>query len=106
MASDKGEGLPEWLSQSAAGVWHVQVWAQPGAKRSETVEVLEGRLKIRLAAPAVENKANQELLDFMAKALSVRIGQVRLIRGERGRRKTVCVSVNREPGWVNLEPER
>lgn len=84
--------LPEWLQKDAAGRWLVRVWAQPGAKRSEIVGELDGCLKIRLAAPAVENKANKALLDFLGQCLNVRAKCLSLAKGDKSRRKTVCVT--------------
>ncbi len=103
MSGPCSEPLPAWLSRDAQGVWRAQIWAQPGAKRSEALGERDGCLKVRLAAPAVENKANRELLDFIARSIGVRANQVSLARGERGRRKTVCVAAGREPDWSCLE---
>jgi len=66
--------------------------AQPGARRSEIVGVHGDALKLRLAAPAVEGKANAELVRFLAEAFGVPLRQVSLLRGETSRRKTVRVS--------------
>ena len=69
---------------------------QPGAKRTEVVGVHgegpEARLKIRLAAPPVDGKANAELLRFLAAAFAVALRAVTLVRGETSRQKTVKVT--------------
>lgn len=59
----------------------------PGARRSELTGQADGRLRIRLAAPAVEGRANDELVRFVAEALDVRRGDVQVVAGERSRRK-------------------
>jgi uncharacterized protein (TIGR00251 family) len=52
----------------------------------------DGRLKLQLAAPPVDGEANAALVQFLAGALGVRKGEVAVLRGETGRRKTVRVA--------------
>jgi uncharacterized protein (TIGR00251 family) len=68
---------------------------QPGAKRTEVAgthgEGAAARLKIRLAAPPIEGRANAELLRFLADAFGVPVRQVTLLRGESSRQKAVRI---------------
>jgi len=64
---------------------------QPGASRTGIAGVHGGALKLRLAAPPVDGKANAELLRFLAEAFGVPLRQVTLVRGAASRRKTVRV---------------
>jgi len=87
-----------------AAAWHhddgddvvLMLHVQPGAKRTEVAGIHgEGgaaRLKIRLAAPPVEGKANAELLRFLASAFGVGQRAVLLLRGESSRQKTVLIA--------------
>lgn len=68
------------------------VHARPRARTSEVVEVKEGLLVVRLAAPPVDGAANAELLVTLAKALGVPRRDVSLVRGESSRGKLVEVS--------------
>lgn len=70
----------------------VQVHAQPGAKRSECAGLHGDALKIRLAAPPVDGKANLELQRFLAAALGLGVGAVRLISGQSARTKRVAIA--------------
>ena len=69
---------------------------QPGAKRTEVAgihgEGAAARVKIRLAAPPVEGKANAELLRFLASAFGVPQRAVLLLRGDSSRQKTVQIT--------------
>lgn len=65
------------------------VWASPGARRSEVTGVADGRLKVRLAAPALDGRANRELVRWLAEALGLRRTGVELVSGEHARRKTI-----------------
>ena len=90
---------PVFASPAGEGVWSVLVRVQPGAKKSEFAGVRDGRLCIRLAAPAVEKKANKALTVFMAEALGLRSAKVTLVSGETGRQKRLLISVEEEPDW-------
>ena len=85
------EYLP-WASYDPEqGVWTLQIHVQPGAKTSEVVGVHGGRLKLKIASPAVDNKANKCLIEFVAELWGVARRQVSLVRGEGARQKTVIV---------------
>jgi len=62
---------------------------QPGAKKTEAVGEHGDALKIRLAAPPVEGKANQKLIAWLADFFAVPQRQVELKSGETSRRKIV-----------------
>jgi uncharacterized protein len=49
----------------------------------------DGVIKIRIAAPAVENAANEALVDFVADALGVSKRSVRIVSGFASRRKVL-----------------
>lgn len=62
---------------------------QPGARRTEVAGIHGEALKIRLAAPPVDGKANAALIAFLAESFGVPRAQVRLLRGESSRAKQV-----------------
>jgi uncharacterized protein len=64
---------------------------QPGAKRTEVAGTHGDSLKIRLAAPPVDGKANAELLTFLAEAFGVPRRNVTLVRGDASREKVVRI---------------
>jgi uncharacterized protein len=65
------------------------VRVQPRASKNEVAGVMEGALKIRLQAPAVEDRANRALCAFLAELLKRPKSAVRLLSGERSRTKRV-----------------
>jgi uncharacterized protein len=65
---------------------------QPGARRTEVAGQYGDALKIRLAAPPVEGRANAELLRFLAEAFGVPLRDVTLVRGATSRRKVVRIA--------------
>lgn len=66
-----------------------EIKAIPNAPRTEIVGWLGEALKIKVHAPALEGKANQELCSFLAKKLGLPKRSVRLAQGEASRRKLV-----------------
>lgn len=72
---------------------------QPNASRTEFAGFHGGYPKIRVAAPAVEDRANSLLLDFLKKKFDLRSAQVIITRGDRGRTKTIEIS---NPGQTLL----
>jgi uncharacterized protein (TIGR00251 family) len=67
------------------------------ASRDEVAGVMQGALKIRLCAPAVENQANEALTKFLSAVLKIPKSSVRILGGERARTKRVeIVGVTRQ----------
>ena len=62
---------------------------QPGAARSEFAGKHGERLKVRIAAPAVDDKANAALIQFLAAHYGVPRRNVRIVAGLKSRRKRV-----------------
>ena len=67
------------------------VRVQPRASREEIAGVHDGAMKIRISAPAVENRANAALVDFLARVLKTPKSAVRIQGGEHSRTKRVEV---------------
>lgn len=93
---------PVYVSAAKQGGWHLVVWAQPGAKKTEFAGVQDDCLRVRLAAPAVENKANKTLVSLIAERLELKKAQVVLATGESGRRKRLYIESDSEPDWTRL----
>lgn len=65
------------------------VRVQPRASRDEVAGVMDGALKVRLQAPALENRANEALVELLARLLKRPKSAVRILAGERNRNKRV-----------------
>ena len=85
-----------WWSPGEGGIT-ISVRVAAGARRSEVIDASGERLRVRIAAPAVEGKANVELQRMIAKLFGVRRSAVSLVRGERSREKTLWVAGISEP---------
>eukprot|EP01104_Vermistella_antarctica_P009505 TRINITY_DN2446_c0_g1_i1.p1 TRINITY_DN2446_c0_g1~~TRINITY_DN2446_c0_g1_i1.p1 ORF type:complete len:143 (+),score=19.46 TRINITY_DN2446_c0_g1_i1:328-756(+) len=80
-----------FLSTTSDGHIQVKVAAKPGAKRSAITGILDDRVGVAIAAPAVEGKANDELVSYLREVLGVRKSEISLDKGLRGRAKVVIV---------------
>ncbi|OGS91900.1 MAG: YggU family protein [Gallionellales bacterium GWA2_59_43] len=83
--------MADWFRHNGE-VLTLTLHIQPGAKRSELAGLHGEALKIRLAAPPVEGRANEALLKFIAKLFDVPVRQVELKQGEQSRHKVVAIT--------------
>ena len=81
--------LPEISENIAAGTVSFPVRVQPRASKDEVAGVIGGALKIRLQAPALENRANEALVEFLAHLLKTPKAAVRILSGDRSRTKRI-----------------
>jgi uncharacterized protein len=65
----------------------LQVYVQPRASKTAVVGTHEHGLRIRVAAPPVDDAANRALVKFVAERLGLPKRCVRVISGATGRRK-------------------
>ena len=68
---------------------------QPGAKKTALAGLHGDALKIRLAAPPVEGRANDALLEFIAELFDVPLRNVELKQGAQSRQKRVEIRGSR-----------
>ncbi|GAB6059744.1 DUF167 domain-containing protein [Desulfonatronum parangueonense] len=94
------------IVQQADNTWLLPVWIQPGARQDGAVGIMDGCLKVRIAAPAVDNKANRSLTAFVASLLGLRRDQVQIVKGMSGRRKMLRIFAEVKPDWEKLFPRR
>jgi len=66
-----------------------QVRVQPRASKDEVAGETGGLLKVRLRAPAVEDRANEALVEFLAELLKTSRSAVSILSGERSRVKRI-----------------
>ena len=64
----------------------------PNAKHNKLVEE-PGRLKVYLTAPAVEGKANEALIEFLAEYFNVKKNRISIIRGVKSREKIIEIDM-------------
>jgi hypothetical protein len=63
----------------------------PRASQTKIVGVIEGALKVRIAAPPVDGAANDAVVAFFAKLFKTAKSNVSIVAGERSKKKRVAV---------------
>ena len=74
----------------------ISIYATPGAKNTQVAGMHEQALRLRLAAPPVDGKANTALLAWAAKTFGVSKKQVELLHGAASRQKVIQIVFSSE----------
>ena len=80
---------PSWLRPGGDGGSELILHIQPGASKSEWAGLHDGALKLRIQAPPIEGAANKAVIAFVADYLGLANREVKLLRGDKARRKTL-----------------
>src|SRR5579872_4472023 len=79
----------ELQTRDGAVIFGVRV--QPRASKDEISGAVGGALKVRLRAPALEDRANEALCEYLAELLKTPKAAVRILSGHHSRSKRVEV---------------
>jgi hypothetical protein len=69
----------------------IEVQVQPKSSRDEIVRLRSGRLKVKVTAPQEDGKANERLMEIIARAFGVSKSAVKIVRGRRSRLKILKI---------------
>lgn len=94
MGNQQKTAPESFLSPSPDGTVLIRVYVQPKASRSRLVGLHDGCLKVSVAAPPVDGKANKQVVKFLAGILNVPVREVTVKSGLQSRRKLVEVNVS------------
>ena len=93
-----------WWRRTPAGALVLAIHAQPGARRTGIAGLHGGALKIRVAAPPLEDRANAALVAFLAERFGVPQRNVRLTSGAKSREKRFEIDGSAVDPATLLEP--
>ena len=85
--------MADWLREFGGSIT-LTLHIQPGARTTEVAGIHGDALKIRLAAPPVDGKANAALIEFVAQRLGVAKSLLSLKSCHSARRKVLEVNVS------------
>ncbi len=71
---------------------HIAVKVKPNSRKTEIRSYLDGILNISIASPPTEGKANQELINFLAKLLELPKSNFSIRMGFAGRNKIIDIA--------------
>ena len=83
--------FPPYLLRGPADESVLRLRASPGSKKTRIDGTYGDALRIRVAAPPVDGKANQALIRFLADVFSVPKKKITLIRGQKSRDKSFAI---------------
>jgi uncharacterized protein (TIGR00251 family) len=69
---------------------YIEIKAVPGASKTEIAGIKDQHLRVRLAAPPEDGKANAELCAFFSKILGCPKRDIRIEKGEKSRKKMLA----------------
>lgn len=93
-----GNSMENWY-QKIDDIITLTIYLQPGAKHNEIVGMHGDALKIKLATPPVDGRANKALVRYIATLFEVPLSQITLRRGVKSRHKIIEVRAS------SIDPE-
>ena len=84
--------MEQFRIQQAAGAVIITVKVVPRSSKTALAGVLNGMLKVKLAAAPEKGKANQSLIEFLAETLSVKKNDISIVSGHTSPVKTVQIT--------------
>ncbi len=80
---------------------------QPNARQNEVLGFEEGILRLKIAAPPVDGKANKELIAFLSKRLGVSKSSINIDHGQTGKNKVISIiGLGRDQIYELIEASR
>ncbi len=70
----------------------LDIYVQPGAKKTAIIGEHDGRLKISVNQPPDKGRANEAVLELLSKTMCIPKSNINIIRGHTARQKTVALS--------------
>jgi uncharacterized protein len=77
----------------------LKVYLQPKSSKNETVGPYRDGIKVKVTAPPIEGKANEALIQFLAKELGIPQSSIEIVKGHHSREKTLKISAIVDQEW-------
>jgi uncharacterized protein len=69
----------------------ISVRVHPNSPRNQIVGLINGTLKVKIAAQPAKGKANKELIEFLSEVLGTRKTAISILKGETSHNKIVAI---------------
>jgi len=69
----------------------IKVYLQPRSSKNEIVGPYRDGIKVKVTAPAIEGKANEALVRFLAKEFRISSSCIEIFKGHHSREKTLKI---------------
>ena len=80
--------ISSWIREKDGSII-IDVLVSPKAQKNQIVGIHDNRLKVKVAAPPVDGKANAELISFLAEVIGIRTYQIEIESGHTNKKKTL-----------------
>lgn len=70
----------------------IAVKVQPGARSNSISGYSDGVLRLKIAAPPVEGKANKELISYLSNILDLKKSAISIEKGQTSRNKLISIA--------------
>lgn len=95
----------EFLSATGDGGTLLRLYVQPRAAKTRVSGVYDGKLKLSIASPPIDGKANKEVIGFLAKTLGIAKKDLFLKTGANARYKVIAINcLSKEKVQTAIEP--
>lgn len=84
--------LPPTLYELRSGFLFLKVYVQPGGRKCEILGFHDGALKVRIASPPIDGKANELLISYLAQLLKVPKRFLGLSSGHKSKNKVIEIA--------------
>ncbi|MBI5206345.1 MAG: YggU family protein [Candidatus Firestonebacteria bacterium] len=79
-----------------------KIRVQPKSSRTEIYRIVNDTLKLRVAAPPTDDKANMECISFLAKKFNVSKSSIEILSGNKSREKVIKIYGIKKPELEQL----
>ncbi len=92
----------EFLEKIRPDLVRLKIWVQPGAKRNIVDGTHDNCLKLKIKAPAKDNKANEELIKFLAEIFNVKKKDIEIVSGQKTRKKIIDIKIKKNTDLTKI----
>ena len=71
----------------------IEVLVKPNSKKQGVEKLGEGQYRVAVHAPPIEGKANEAVIELLAKYFKTRKSAIQIVRGHKGKQKWVEISL-------------
>lgn len=95
--------MPAFRRSAAPPGVVVDIWVVPRSSKPAVGPIENDRLRVAVSSPPVDGAANQAVRELLAKFFAIPKSQIRIARGETGRKKTLELAGDPEALLARLQ---
>ncbi len=93
----------DWIKSNGDNLV-IRVKVTPGSSKNQ-LSFLDDCIKIHLTAPPIDNRANKELIKFLAKQLKLRKKDIEIIKGKQAKLKHILILQSSKESILSIKNE-